>query len=94
MPMSLPADEAAGGRPPATTVATRIDAQAVRVAVAGDLDRTSAATLTLAVERLVRDTALASIVLDLTDLRFVDASGARALPEARATCSAVNGAST
>lgn len=88
--MSRPPDGPALDQTPLTTVVTLVDAETARVAVAGDLDRRSGTTLTRAVERLVGDGALTSIVLDLTDLQFLDAAGARALGEARATCAAVN----
>ncbi|WP_344652379.1 hypothetical protein [Cryptosporangium japonicum] len=43
--------------------------------------------LTYEPARLVLDTALSSIIVDLTDLRFLDVGGARALNEARMLCS-------
>jgi anti-anti-sigma factor len=60
------------------TVTVHTDATTVRIAIAGELDLGNAATVEEQIFSAVRNHAT-SVVVDLTDLRYLDSSGLRIL---------------
>ncbi|WP_344652697.1 STAS domain-containing protein [Cryptosporangium japonicum] len=64
-------------------------ADAARIALTGALDRTAAPLLIETVEHTLAPGGLRSIVLDLTEVRFLDVGGVRAVTSARRCCDAM-----
>jgi anti-sigma B factor antagonist len=70
-----------------TSTVTRAEAGTAWISLAGELDRSSAAHLGVAVSRLLAERPC-SLVLNLAGLRFLDVAGVRALASTRAHCAA------
>ncbi|MFI5958935.1 STAS domain-containing protein [Cryptosporangium sp. NPDC051539] len=71
-----------------TTAVSHQEVDGARIALTGDLDRTSASQLTDAVHRVLASGAPRAVVLDLAGIRFLDVGGVRAVAGAWSSCAA------